>query len=995
MTLKKQKQTYKKQSKYTLLAHNKNHNHNRNLNLNLNLKLNNTINKKSNVKKIKRLSRLNKLYHSKHKTRHNNNNKKNRTNNLINKLIINHNLSLRQDGGMFFLDYIALKRNIKKFNKIITKINIFDEKIQNSIVSYTNQLEIFKTQATEKATILTELLNNYRQKIIFKIYAQDKIEHIDTNKTDKLNFNDSIKTLDDHILSLLKRSNQVDKEMLDIMPSYNNLMNKLKTNMKEFNVITTQYSNESGFYQKIKTLKHNYDIIIKNVRKQIAPDNYVEAYDTSVNKNNTIDEILSVSEKKALTRYDIAIVKKFENNRAQYMKIYNMNDSAVQTRKNVEKSIMALMTDAEYYLSQFSINNNSTSISTSKNKLKEQMNFIDCTKGGKLCEWKDCYEQFADKLLDVGDKCKDIIINLKKIEYSTDACVFQLQPIIKDYKSDPHPEAMVRMRADIIDIREIVELISNSIAQLKAQFYNQTPATRLLYDYNEITADLYYIEDKLYKYYKIFNEIKELNQEYENSYNSGMYGGASASASAATGSTTPTPTTPTLKNIPSPEFTDIQILKDTFNTNSAVYIDYKLLEDIIKLLEDIFYSVLGPLFNDQKKYSLEFNNYNKIFVEINEAIKNTINIDTTKLNEYIQTLQNIEKISKLIPDIKTLIDKINASDNIVDKPKTIKEMITLMSTAGNTDDNQIYNKIEAIKNKEYKKLKDTKTDTKTDTTKTDTTKTDTKTDTKTVAQDKIDNNLIQHILKTFNDPKYENYKIQKENIKDEFINIKDELIELVEDKEENPIKTIANLTAELTKLLQDIKRIEPEIVKIEVKENKSIDIPLAGWIVKKADTDFNALQKLDITSELKAKRLKNREIQKIYDPLPKAGSDSDMQKLITSLITPNFNYNTISSNNTYLEIFTDINLFKNLLEKITKDYPPNATTKENINACTILDNIKNKVIGGVNPKQTTLYEDTRKLYECTKSKQTPLNKLPYYNPAQQPYPYYYPPPPPL
>ena len=107
-----------------------------------------------NLKDHKYVLRLNKLYHSKHKTRHNNNNKKNRTNNLINKLIINHNLSLRQDGGMFFLDYIALKRNIKKFNKIITKINIFDEKIQNSIVSYTNQLEIFKTQATEKATIL-------------------------------------------------------------------------------------------------------------------------------------------------------------------------------------------------------------------------------------------------------------------------------------------------------------------------------------------------------------------------------------------------------------------------------------------------------------------------------------------------------------------------------------------------------------------------------------------------------------------------------------------------------------------------------------------------------------------------------------------------------------------------------------------------------------------------------------------------------------------------
>ena len=909
-------------------------------------------------------------------------------NKLINKLITRHNLSLKlkQNGGMFGIDFIALKWKIKKFNGLITKINTFDLKIQTSIASYAIQLEIFKTHATRKAEILTELLNNYRLQIILQIYSQDTEEHRDTNKIDELINKNKNNRIEKHLKSLDNRAQEIDKKMKSNLHTYDELMKKLKSDMKDLQKITKEYTDESTFYQSIVSLRSEYDNIIRGVRNSDAPAHHSFENVVSVKDGNTTQLIrpepqpeiqtLTKSERKSLTKDHIRIIDKFDKHKAQYIKICDMDDSAFQKRTNIEERITKLMRAATSYLSQFNINN-------TKGKIIEKLEFIDCKhKSGILCEWKANYEEFAEKMFTSSELCKNIITKLKTIEDAADACVYQLAPIVKSYKEESHLEAALKkMRDDIKDLGEITTLVSESITQLKIKFYHQTPAARMLYDYNEITTELHYIEDKTRTYTNIFKKIKELN-EFDNTDYISYAGGAITQAipqalpqatTQATTQATATPHTPQeYIHYQPPDADSIMKLKNTFDNNTTQYESNIniLLTKIIQLLEDIFFSVLQPLYKDYKWSTLKINKYNKIFYTINEYINKNNNsqhnpdiisgfeknlkdleiIKSTFIGNLIPIINNnINNIKSIISNnnsideyddenIKHIISKINTSLDYSKAYKKIPDTSSKQDKHNYSDVNKYKEIIENIFNEEHKRLDKTNlqkhspysSDNKT-------VKTDTDTD-KEKSKNKLNYNLIEDVMLSFNSMPNSDYEDQRTTIINKFIFIKATLIELVDDISANPIKTLANLMNDLTKILQNIKVIEPQIVKVEVKEQNLIDID-AGWIVKKADTDFDDLQSLDITNKLQEKRLKNREIQKIYEKELKVISDSDIQILITILVASNLNAGLL--NEKLKGIFTNLATFTKLIDAIKIQYPKTATDRRN--GCTIIHNI-NKVI---------------------------------------------------
>ena len=393
------------------------------------------------------------------------------------------NITKKHTGGMFGLKYIEFQWNMHKFNKMIDKLNKFDKKIQDDIDSYKIQAKTFEMRAQDKAEIQTEIINNYRQKIIILIYQKDEIETPEKKQSIKIMINDSIKTVDDHLTSLGERKIQLDKEMGKDIPEYLRLMKSFKIKTEKFNKLTEEYAKNSKFYQEIKEMKRSYDIILDGKKSENG---------------------LSKSDKKKIS--------KFKQNKSKYDKVLNLSDSEFQNRKNIEQDIANLLKTAEYFKDQ--IGEYKGKVKIKSGMLDSQMYDVNCIGGsGLLCEWYEKYTEFAELLLEINPMCDESIEKLKIIAQCIDNSIINLNVVITNYKTDPHPEALLRFKTDIMELLSMFELIKKSILSLKAEFYKQTPATRLIYDYNEIGVNLNFIESKLGEYNKIFKDIKEIEEQ--------------------------------------------------------------------------------------------------------------------------------------------------------------------------------------------------------------------------------------------------------------------------------------------------------------------------------------------------------------------------------------------------------------------------------------------------------------------------------------------------
>lgn len=450
---------------------------------------------------MKKCNKCNKCNNNKTKKHNYSNNcsgitkKHNYSNNFKKYSLINNNLTRikriknknkitqKHTGGMFGLKYIELQWNLHKFNKIIDKLNKFDKDIQNDIDSYKIQANTFETRAQDKAEMLTEIINNYRQKLIIRIYQKDEIEMPAKHESNKIMINESMKTVDNHIASLGKRNIQIDNEMGKDIPEYLRLMKSFKTKAEKFNKITAEYAKNSKFYQEIKDMKRSYDIILEGKQSESG-----------------------------LSKADKQKISKFKKNKSKYDKVINLSDSEFQNRKNIEQDIATLLKTAEYFKDQ--VGDYKGKVKIKSGMLDSQMHDVNCIGGsGLLCEWYEKYNEFAEFLLEINPMCDDTIEKLKLIAQCIDNSIINLNVVITSYKTAPQAQALLRFKIDIMELLSMFELIKKSILSLKAEFYKQTPATRLIYDYNEIGVNLNFIESKLYEYNKIFKDIKEIEEQ--------------------------------------------------------------------------------------------------------------------------------------------------------------------------------------------------------------------------------------------------------------------------------------------------------------------------------------------------------------------------------------------------------------------------------------------------------------------------------------------------
>jgi len=527
-----------KHKKHTKLTQNPNIKYiNSKFNKNKNIQTN-----KKNVQYLRSIENLDRIRSRTHKYMQvlpqNLNNKPTSTHILINKLINKQgNNSVKQKGGMFGIDSAVFKWNMNKFNKIITKLNKYDVNMQNEINAYTIQLKIFKDRALEKATLLTELLNNYRQKIIFNIYENNEIINADNPSIiEKSKIINSNKILDTHILTLIKGAQQIDNEIGKDMPEYNRLIKSFNTKQTQFTKITSDYANDIMFITKIKELKRSYDTIL-------------EASSSSDTLKENPNDILSKADKAKLTKSQRAKIIQFEEHKKDYMNVIKMNDSELEKRRFIEGSLIAILKETEDYKAQFGTYKGIKKIKDS-GALDTQMYGINCETGGLICDWRDKYNDFAEGLLDIIDNCKECIIKITIIYESIKNCKVNLATIVA--KSDisrsqeQHALSMILMEKDINELKDLFEAIKVILIEFKFLFYDQKPASQLLNNYNEIIMNLNYIELKLSKYNTIFESIEELkNKDKDKLQAGGATSGASSttSTSGTTSSTTSTSAT--------------------------------------------------------------------------------------------------------------------------------------------------------------------------------------------------------------------------------------------------------------------------------------------------------------------------------------------------------------------------------------------------------------------------------------------------------------------
>ena len=370
------------------------------------------------------------------------------------------NFTLNQKGGVFGIDYIIFKWNMRNFNKLITKLNKFDSNMQKEITSYQNQLEIFKSKALDKATLLTELLNNYRQKIIFNIYEQYEIINSDTVSTiDNMSIISSNKTLDAHILNIIERAKELDNSIGKDMPEYMRLIKSFDTKRQQYDKLTEDYALESKFLQKIKDMKNDYDTILKNISSS----------NTNIEKGSNI---LSKDNKSKLSKAHIGKINRFEEHKSDYLKVLKLDDSELQERKTIQNNIITILTETEYYKNQFGEYKGTKKIQNT-GALDTQMYGINCETGGLICEWRDKYNEFAEELLNIIDNCKQCIEKINIIYVSVDKSMHNLASIIieKDIMKtqEPHALALIRMRDDINDFKLRFDLINKALIEFKAQ----------------------------------------------------------------------------------------------------------------------------------------------------------------------------------------------------------------------------------------------------------------------------------------------------------------------------------------------------------------------------------------------------------------------------------------------------------------------------------------------------------------------------------------------
>jgi len=552
------------------------------------------------------------------------------------------NYELNQYGGFLGLDYIALRWKMSKFLNIVKKLNESDVKFQKDIESYKLQAKLFEERANSKAEYQTQFIDAFRQKQMYKFYEQDEQEAPKTKETKAIIIQDSFKILDNKMVDLSGRISQLDKEIGKDMKEYNKLMKEFKSKVDNFEKITNKYSKISNFQEEIATLKKDYDSAI-------------------------------LLKQEGLIKADKNKIKKFEKHKEEYTKILSLTAQEIQNRIKIKQEIGDLQTTSEYYLDQFGTYEGKKK--RTKGVLDIEFKNIKCEFGSGtelLCKWVKQYTEFSNNLFTIDKICWNIISNMKKIQKSAEICVKNLVTVFQKYDKDPQPQAMLRFEGDIIELIKLFTLASKAIGKLKAEFYKQTPASRINIDYNELTVEFNYLRAKLKVYVNMFNpDQTDPTKDIKKTGGYRMIGGSGGRGRGS-------PRQPVAqKNIcGSPYYKDKLDNKSFLKIKIDYFINYKKLYDAIKDKTKI-----KDCFNNLDNFKIIFNNYYQVWLfwlnvnqNLNNVNTNDITADNKKSLEYFQIIKKV--LEEAVKTKPTDNDKWFWDDNLKDSIRQIFAKIT-------------------------------------------------------------------------------------------------------------------------------------------------------------------------------------------------------------------------------------------------------------------------------------------------------------------------------
>jgi hypothetical protein len=169
---------------------------------------------------------------------------------------------------------------------------------------------------------------------------------------------------------------------------------------------------------------------------------------------------------------------------------------------------------------------------------------------------------------------------------------------------------------------------------------------------------------------------------------------------------------------------------------------------------------------------------------------------------------------------------------------------------------------------------------------------------------------IKNVLYRFyNEPGLEQYTIQRDAIKVAYINI-DKLLEDITGNSDKSSKRLGDNLQKMTQLLLELKTIEPKIIDVSVKKDKSIKLNLGSLTINPVTTNFPDSQLLPHAAALEAARKDDRSVFKIFEEAT-AMNSKEFEDMFTQILL----LNAKSPNKAQLEAFKTNISFMSKLEK--------------------------------------------------------------------------------
>ena len=390
-----------------------------------------------------------------------------------------------QNGG--FIEWIRLKWNLFWFKRLVGKFNRLEVDIKSQVDAYKARADYFEKFANDYAQTATNFIINTRQLTILEIFKKDKDELVASDPLTSKKVARNIDISKSREIGITEDINAQVKIMSKEIPQFNKLKSKFEDEAERFKSYVKEFSKMRSYQSELKSWQTKY--------------NSLSGQDTAKLSSNDQD-----------------FLKTYGKRKDEYEQIIRLSDDVIQTHMENVNEIDNLLIKAQYFKSQFGmfVKEDSRLRTRKKGDIDKAKNVAD----KKLKEWKKKFTEFAKKMFTVSEICDKIIKNLEGLEQASKICLTNMYTIYKTEKNDRsdvkiqkhNVDAMTTFNQDISELIKDFNVAAAHIKELKREFYYQTPAVRMGYDYIPLTSAFNYLELRLDLYKKVLNNVKYKTQ---------------------------------------------------------------------------------------------------------------------------------------------------------------------------------------------------------------------------------------------------------------------------------------------------------------------------------------------------------------------------------------------------------------------------------------------------------------------------------------------------